>query len=153
MNKCSISEEETTKAMNALYQHPVSEGQNSVQGQYDGVATGKVSAGVRHPDQSHERSLAMPSTGRKKHGPKDTWNAFGNTILTPPPSTLKRDQQTSVKSRNLTDAKSRNLTDANKVTFPDTSKSTDFVTEKNQRKQKEQHKVLESHSGEGIILS
>lgn len=145
MNKCSISEEETTKAMNALYQHPVSEGQNSVQGQYDGVATGKVSAGVRHPDQSHERSLAMPSTGRKKHGPKDTLNAFGNTILTPPPSTMKRDQQTSVKSRNLTDA--------NKVTFPDTSKSTDFVTEKNQRKQKGQHKVLESHSGEGIILS
>lgn len=145
MNKCSISEEETTKALNALYQLPVPEGHNSVQGQYNGVASGKASADVRHPDQSHEHSLVMPNIGRKKHGSKDTSNAIDNTIPTPPPNSMKRNQQSSVKIRSSTDA--------NKVAFPDTSKSTDLVNEKKWSKQKEQHKVLESYSGEGITLS
>ncbi|WCJ23523.1 Cysteine-tryptophan domain-containing zinc finger protein 7 [Euphorbia peplus] len=70
MNRCDISEEETTKALNALYHVPLATGQNNLQ-----IDTSKTTSGVQvqHVDHSLQslNSLAVPTPAKKKHGLKE----------------------------------------------------------------------------------
>ncbi|XP_058076583.1 cysteine-tryptophan domain-containing zinc finger protein 7 isoform X2 [Magnolia sinica] len=154
MNKCTISEEETTKALNALYQVPITENQNNPHSRYDG-ASGMTVADVRHPDQSHEfGSQAMPGGGKKKHGSKDASSALSHSTLTHVPNAIKKTEQASVRSRSLDDVNHYPLesNSGNKAAFQHVNKSNTFAIEKHQHKHKEKHKLSERYSDGGDCI-
>ncbi|KAA8529333.1 hypothetical protein F0562_033868 [Nyssa sinensis] len=72
MNRCSISEEETTKALIAHYQVSAPESQNNLHVHPGGVVSGVTSSDARLFYQNHENvgSHAIPSGGKKKQGLK-----------------------------------------------------------------------------------
>ncbi|CBI32242.3 unnamed protein product, partial [Vitis vinifera] len=113
MNRCSISEEETTKALIALYQAPAPESQHNLQSRADS----EISNATNHD------------------GPTQ----FSNS--------LRKNLQTSVKSRSLNDVNQSPL--ANELDFQHLSKSSDLALEKQRLKQKEKHKPLECYSDGG----
>jgi len=69
MNSCDISEDETTKALYALYQMPMSEGQNNMQTHASQTAFGVNSADALKfgLNQKNSSSDVLPDRGRKKH--------------------------------------------------------------------------------------
>ncbi|KAA8548500.1 hypothetical protein F0562_000233 [Nyssa sinensis] len=73
LNCCDISKEETTKALNTLYQVPLPESQNDLQKHAHRTALGVTSADVRHFDHTHQNlsSHAMPNRGKKKNVSKE----------------------------------------------------------------------------------
>ncbi|XP_034685577.1 uncharacterized protein LOC117914375 isoform X2 [Vitis riparia] len=77
LNHCDISEEETTKALNALYQLSIPESQTSMHNHVNGIASGVTLDDVRHPGQNHQNpsSHDMPNEGKKKYGCKKMSNA------------------------------------------------------------------------------
>ena len=151
MNRCSVSEEETTKALIALYQVPAPESQQNLQGRPDSAVSGVTLAGIRHPDQNHHilGSNTMLSGGKRKHGSKEISNATNHDGPTQFSNSLKRNLQTSVKSRSLNDVNQSPL--VNELDFQHLSKSTDLALEKQRLKQKEKHK-LECYSDGGIVF-
>ncbi|XP_077240735.1 cysteine-tryptophan domain-containing zinc finger protein 7-like [Tasmannia lanceolata] len=152
MNKCTISEEETTKALNALYQVPVPDSQNNLHSQHDGPASGIALTDLQHFDQSNELSLhSMPSGGKKKHGSKDASNALSHATPIHLPNSTKKSQLGPVKGRSLNDSNHYPLESnpANKIAFQHTSQSNDFGVEKHIHKQKEKHKLLDRYSDGG----
>ncbi|WOG87318.1 hypothetical protein DCAR_0206541 [Daucus carota subsp. sativus] len=98
MNRCSISEEETTKAVLALQQTfpsaPVHGGQNS-QNRYSGV----VSSGVA--DAWHVDQCIQDVGGRKNHGIKDVYNAFSHNGSSPYSDSKKKIFQAPVETQSL----------------------------------------------------
>ncbi|CAA6654243.1 unnamed protein product [Spirodela intermedia] len=92
MNKCSFSEEETTRALHALYQAPLPETHTA-----NGLSTlsGALSCDTQHGDQNH--GLLNPSSHGKK---KLTLKAGSHTPghLTQPSSSVKKSRQISIKS-------------------------------------------------------
>lgn len=98
MNRCSISEEETTKAVLALQQTfpsaPVHGGQNS-QNRYSGV----VSSGVA--DAWHVDQCIQDAGGRKNHGIKDVYNAFSHNGSSPYSDSKKKIFQAPVETQSL----------------------------------------------------
>lgn len=103
MNHCDISEEETTKALNALYQLPVSETQNILQNHVTGSAL-EVSLGdEQHLDQNHQNfsSHAISDRGKKRHGVREKANAGTIGGLAQISTSAKNKLQESVKSRSL----------------------------------------------------
>ena len=68
MNRCSFSEEETTNALNALYQVPISGIQNNQQSYPVGTATGGTLVEAQHLNQNCQdlSFCAVPSGGKKK---------------------------------------------------------------------------------------
>ncbi|KAL4309994.1 hypothetical protein GQ457_01G053600 [Hibiscus cannabinus] len=97
MNHCSIDEEETSKAVFALYQVPPVENQSNP----GNVMSRLPSADALKPYQNQQTfgSRAMPPAGRKKHGLKEISNAMDNNEPTP----MKNYLQSSVRSRSLSD--------------------------------------------------
>ncbi|GMJ01084.1 hypothetical protein HRI_003777600 [Hibiscus trionum] len=97
MNHCSIEEEETTKAVFALYQVPSIENQSSP----GNVMSRLPSDDALKPEQNQQsfESHAMPPAGRKKHGLKEISNAMDKDGPTP----MKNNLQSSVRSRSLSD--------------------------------------------------
>lgn len=73
MNSCDISEDETTKALYALYQMPMSEGQNNLQTHASETAFGESSAESSADalkfglNQKNSSSDVLPDRGMKKH--------------------------------------------------------------------------------------
>ncbi|KAK9292421.1 hypothetical protein L1049_020391 [Liquidambar formosana] len=74
MNNCSFSEEETTNALNALYQVPIPEIQNNQKSYPDGAASGVPLADIRNLNQNHiDHSFNVaPGDGKKKRGSNST---------------------------------------------------------------------------------
>ncbi|XWS08617.1 hypothetical protein CRYUN_Cryun40dG0017200 [Craigia yunnanensis] len=72
MNRCDISEEETTKALNALYQVPIAENQNNPQNHANGTTSLVSSAHFQHLDQNNSSFYSQVSSirGKKKLGLK-----------------------------------------------------------------------------------
>lgn len=119
MNRCDISEEDTTKALQALYQ-PVPESQVNLQNHADRAASGVTSADLGQIDQNHRNfnTDAMPNRGKKKHKPKPTGSSSGLMQT----SKLTKDfREEAVKSRSLNDMNQplpeTNLKDANALNF------------------------------------
>ncbi|KAJ9693081.1 hypothetical protein PVL29_011993 [Vitis rotundifolia] len=132
MNRCSISGEETTKSQHNLQSRP------------DIVVSGVTLAGVGHPDQNHQisGSNTMLSSGKRKHESKEISNANNHDGPAQFSSSLKKNLQTSVKSRSLNDVNQSPL--ANELDFQHLSKSSDLALEEQRLKQKEKHKALRS---------
>ncbi|KAF5452365.1 hypothetical protein F2P56_027371 [Juglans regia] len=102
MNRCDISEEETTKALNALYHLPVSEIQNNLPNHVTGTALGPSFGDVQHLE-SHQNlsSHAISNQVKKKHGFKERANAVtigGHYRIS---NSAKNKVQDTVKSRSL----------------------------------------------------
>jgi hypothetical protein len=69
MNSCDFSEDETTKALHALYQMPISEGQNNLQTHASETAFGLSSADALQFGLNHKKSSSdvLLNQGKKKH--------------------------------------------------------------------------------------
>ncbi|XP_039058315.1 cysteine-tryptophan domain-containing zinc finger protein 7-like [Hibiscus syriacus] len=98
MNRCDISEDDTTKALNALYQIPIAENQNNPQNH----ASGTMSAHLQHLDQKNSSFISHVSSiqGKKKHDPKEVRKA-GNSGLSLMSNSKKNQKQESMKIRSL----------------------------------------------------
>lgn len=102
MNRCDISEETTTKALYALYQMPVPEGQHNVQSNATGTEIGVGSAGALQCGPSHQNSSSdvLSDRGKKKLGFKEKKTKFelknaqeSGKVLLFSDSTLKNAQE------------------------------------------------------------
>ncbi|XP_068662583.1 cysteine-tryptophan domain-containing zinc finger protein 7-like [Aristolochia californica] len=144
MNKCSFSEEETTRALHASYQNPVMQA---------GPSSGVPPTVLPSNDQTHQLSAqALLVGGKKKHGgSKDTPNPANSTSLTLVSYSTKKSHQVSVKSRSINDVNQSSLDSnpANKSSFTLTTKTNDLTVEKPGHKQKEKHRQLERYSDGG----
>ncbi|KAK8501820.1 hypothetical protein V6N12_072954 [Hibiscus sabdariffa] len=139
MNHCSVDEEETTKAVFALYQVPAVASQNNP----DSTMSRLQSADTLQPEQNQRcfGSNAMPPSERKKHGSKEISNAVDKDG----PITM-RNMQASVLSGSLTDiTKSPVVSD---LGLHDPRKC-DLPAKKHKSKKKEKNKVSEHGSGGG----
>lgn len=144
MNRCSFSEEETTKAVHALNQTlaPVSvhEGQSS-QSRYFGVA----SSGV--VDALHVDHSIQDIGGKKKHGFRDVLNASSQNG-SPYSSSKKKISQASLKNQSFNVGNcSPSL---HEVDFQLSGQSSGLVGQKQRHKRKEKSKPL-ANPGEGSI--
>ncbi|ERN16955.1 uncharacterized protein LOC18445287 isoform X1 [Amborella trichopoda] len=148
LNKCSVSEEETSKALRAMYQVP--EDQSNLHNQHDRVGSGVTLADTKPIGQGLEptslKSGAMPGGGKKGIMPKDAANAPGLGVLNYIPNSVRKNQQTS-KSKVLNDATQfpSEPSQLNKVSV----KGTELIGEKPKHKLKEKHKLLERSSDGG----
>lgn len=102
MNRCDISEEETTKALIALYHLPVSVIQNNLPNHVTGTALGASFGDVQHLE-SHQNlsSHAVSNQVKKKHGFKETANAVTIGGQYKISNSAKNKVQETVKSRSL----------------------------------------------------
>ncbi|KAG9443736.1 hypothetical protein H6P81_015076 [Aristolochia fimbriata] len=141
MNKCSFSEEETTKALQSSYQVPI-----MPDGPLFGVPPTEVCPNV----QTHPLSRqAIVVGGKKKHGgSKDTSNPTNSTSLNQVSNSTKKNHQVSVKSRSINDVNQSSLDShpGNKSSFSHTVKPNDLTVEKPGHKHKEKHRQLERYS-------
>ncbi|XP_022721726.1 uncharacterized protein LOC111279098 isoform X2 [Durio zibethinus] len=104
MNRCDISEEETTKALNALYQVPVAENQNDPRNHANETTSVVTSAHLRHLDQNNSSVYSHVSSirGKKKHGLKEVPKA-GSRGLSQMSNSKNNLLQESFESRSLKD--------------------------------------------------
>lgn len=83
MNRCSVSEEETTNALNALYQVPIPipEVQTIQLAYTHGAAPGPTLVDGRHLGQNHQYHNFddVSGGGKKNHGTKPVSNAVGHS--------------------------------------------------------------------------
>ncbi|XP_072980079.1 cysteine-tryptophan domain-containing zinc finger protein 7-like isoform X1 [Typha angustifolia] len=135
MNSCSISEEETTKALNALYMAPAPE-------------VGMVSDGLHDRRLEHNFQCTTIS-GKRKSGPKDATVLPNHLNPIQVPNSLKKSQQDSMKSRNSDDVNQHVFAtnSLNKAALGNERKSMDFTVEKQKSRRKDKHK----NPGEDLI--
>ncbi|XP_043719711.1 cysteine-tryptophan domain-containing zinc finger protein 7-like isoform X2 [Telopea speciosissima] len=157
MNRCDVSEEETTRALYAAYQVPITEGQNNIHSLPVAAASVVALDEARRLDDSHlDVSLrAVPGNAKKKPGSKEASSAANHMGSIHFSSSTKKNQQTSVKSRSLNDVNQVPLDSnpVNKPVFQQLSKSGDLAVDKVMHKQKEKHKLLEHSLDGGVAKS
>lgn len=116
MNHCDISEEETTRALNALYQLPVPESQSNLQNHVTGTTLGVPLGDKQHLDENNQNlsSHAISNRGKKKSSFKEKANA--GTIGGPfqDSNSTKNKLHESEKSRSLNDT-NQYLAEANPI--------------------------------------
>ncbi|KAI9182280.1 hypothetical protein LWI28_023832 [Acer negundo] len=153
MNRCSVGEEETTKAFMALYHVPVLESQNNLHVNPPGVISRVNLADVRHPDQNNENygSRFLPHGGKKKHGLKEVSSATNKDGPAQLSNSMKKNIQASVRSGSLNDVSQSPV--ISEQDFRQLSKSSDLPEEKHKYKHKEKHKVLDHNSDGGETKS
>ncbi|XP_044492146.1 cysteine-tryptophan domain-containing zinc finger protein 7-like isoform X2 [Mangifera indica] len=144
MNRCSFTEEETTKALFAQYQVPAPESHNNLHINF---------ADVRHPDPNYQNfgSHTSPHGGKKKHGLKEIAGITIKDCHNQSSNSMKKNIRASVRSGILND-----MGQPSAVGEPDgqqVSKSSDLPREKHKHKQKEKHKVLDPSSDGGYTKS
>ncbi|KAJ7972919.1 CW-type zinc-finger protein [Quillaja saponaria] len=143
MNRCSVSEDETTKALIALYQAPAPESQINLQSITGSVITEGSLSTVQHPDQYLQNySLHPMASGKKKLGKEASNSTYKDGSMQLSHSS-KKNLQLSLKSRSLYDVNGSPL-----LSDPDVQqlkKSSDLAREKHKSKQK----VLDIHSDRG----
>ncbi|KAI8002833.1 MORC family CW-type zinc finger protein 3 [Camellia lanceoleosa] len=143
MNRCDISEEETTKALYALYQLPLPESQNNLEKHVDRTAAGASSADALLLNQNHLNvsSHGLLNPQKKKQGSKGTPCAASNGVPIQISGSTKNIQEEMVKCRSLNDMKQpiseSNL--MNNCSVEHLSKSRIIPMERNTHKQKEKH--------------
>ncbi|XP_028804115.1 uncharacterized protein LOC114759174 isoform X2 [Neltuma alba] len=102
MNRCSVSEDETTKALITLYQGPPPEGQSNLQNTFGSVVGGTLSNSQHSNQHWLSHSLHALPDGKKKFA-KEMSNAATKDGSFPLSSSVKKGLQSSVKSRSLND--------------------------------------------------
>ena len=147
MNRCSISEEETTKAVVTLLQFPAPDSHNNQHAYPGGVLPGLSLADASRVDQNRQNLGCHdePSVGEKKNELKvvAAVNQDGPAQF---PNPMKKNIP----------AKSRSLNGANQSPTPNEIESRhlskSLVVEKHRNKQKEKNKLREHHSDGGISV-
>ncbi|XVE77660.1 hypothetical protein DITRI_Ditri13aG0080300 [Diplodiscus trichospermus] len=139
MNRCSVDEEETTKAVFAMYQVPAAESQTNLHSNPGSIMSRLPSADALQPEQNG--SHFMPPAARKKHGLKEISNAMDKDWPTP----VKKNLQSSVRSGSLNDVTPSSLASEPGLHHPS---KCDLPIEKLKNKQKEKHRGSE-HSSDG----
>ncbi|XP_009794355.1 cysteine-tryptophan domain-containing zinc finger protein 7 [Nicotiana sylvestris] len=154
MNRCGISEEETTKALRALYQVPMSgataaasDKQHSQLEYPGGALSGLTSIDTLHASQDHQKVglQAVDTGGKKIYGSKGVSSATKEGSLSS--NCVKRSHQGTPNSRS-SNGTTNSPDDENGhelVGLPSSS-----IIEKQRHKQKEKKKSLENHSDGGI---
>ncbi|KAK1412523.1 hypothetical protein QVD17_33852 [Tagetes erecta] len=142
MNRCSISEEETTKATTALFLGPSVQGSQHVHP--DGAHFAAMSL-----DETHQHlSSQIPSSGvKKKLASKDLPDEAKRDGPSMSSNSSKKKLHTSNKTRSLNGVNQSPL--VNDVAFQDSGRSRDVVVEKDRLKQKESNKLCENFADEG----
>ncbi|XP_028762310.1 uncharacterized protein LOC114720781 isoform X2 [Neltuma alba] len=130
MNRCSVSEDETTKALIALFQGPPLEGQ-SISGS---VFMGGPSSAVQYPNQNQLNHGSNGMPGGKKRTVKEISNSASKDGSSQLPYSIKKNSQSSMKSRSISD-----MNKSPAISEPD------IRGEKHKNKQKKQ----ESYSDRG----
>lgn len=153
MNRCSVTEEETTektKALIAQYQVPVPGNQNNHPSNPGGFMEGVAQANFRHPDQNPQNFglHAMPSGGKKKNGLKELSEASDKDGAVQLPNSMKKNIQSSLKSKSLNDV--NQSPPLNEPNFQQLSNSGGMAVEKRKHKYKEKQKKLGSSYDGGI---
>ncbi|ONK62974.1 uncharacterized protein A4U43_C07F10090 [Asparagus officinalis] len=148
LNKCGISEEETTKAFHALYLVPAPETGANLNGHHD-VAALNATSSTHHFDRRFDHDIqSMSAIGKKKSGLTSASNV-------PKSSVSKKSHQASVKSRSLTDVTEFPLetNSSGKAGLGLTNKSVDFTAENHKHRQKDKHEisVRQSDGGDFIV--
>ncbi|KAM5563961.1 cysteine-tryptophan domain-containing zinc finger protein 3-like [Rosa sericea] len=154
MNRCSVTEEETTdktKALIAQYQVPALGSQNNLPNNPGGFMEGVAQADFRHPDQNPQNFglHAMPGSGKKKNGLKELSKASDKDGSILQPNSMKKNIQASLKSKSLNDV--NQSSPLNEPNFQQLSNSSDLAMEKRKHKYKEKQKVLGSSYDGGHI--
>lgn len=144
MNRCSISEEETTNAVLSLNlitdPAPAALESRNNQDMYLGVAL----SGVFQVDQSH------PDLGVKQiHGPKDVCNAPNLDDSTAFPNSKKKNRVTTSESTSLNGEK--RSTSLNEAEFLHLSQSSDLVGEKYRVTKKDKNKLRANNTGKSNV--
>ncbi|PSR94773.1 MORC family CW-type zinc finger protein [Actinidia chinensis var. chinensis] len=149
MNRCSISEEETTKAVVTLHQFPAPGNHNNQNAHPCGVLPGLSLADASRLDQNHQNLGCHdePGVGKKKNEIKEVVAAVNQDGPAQFPNSMKKNIP----------AKSRSLNGANQSPTPNEIESRhlskSLVVEKHRNKQKEKNKLREHHSDGGQIRS
>ncbi|OIV91295.1 hypothetical protein TanjilG_01826 [Lupinus angustifolius] len=114
MNRCSFSEDETTKAVIALCQGPPPEGQSNLRNFSTSVIVGGTVPSAQHPDQHQlNHSLHAVTCGKKKNV-KEMYNSAYKGGSSQFYSSIKKNLNSSTESRSLNDVKiSHVMIDAN----------------------------------------
>ncbi|KAJ1427281.1 Zinc finger, CW-type [Sesbania bispinosa] len=141
MNRCNISEEETTKALYALYQMPISEGQINTQSHPIGPETGLSSADALQFGLNHKKSSSdvMSDRGKKKHGIKEKTKLGISSNMHQLSNTAKINARESGKNRSSVDV-NQQPTDSNhmkKSNSKHLNRLNNSIEEKNIPKEKE----------------
>ncbi|KAG1371227.1 hypothetical protein COCNU_16G003210 [Cocos nucifera] len=153
MNSCKFSEEETTKALNALYLIPVPESGASLGGHHGVAASSITSNNALHLNQKLEHNVqSVPAIGKKKTGPKDASCVLNRSTQVSNP--VKGKQLASNKNRSLNDVNQyvSETNSSDKAGLSHVSKSNDFTAEKQKQKQKGKHKNLGCYSNGGDFI-
>ncbi|RDY05828.1 hypothetical protein CR513_10283, partial [Mucuna pruriens] len=133
MNRCSFSEDETTKALIALYQGPPLDGQSNLQNVSSSVMVRGTMATYQHPDQHQLNNDLHAAPGGKKFA-KEISNSINKESFSQSSYSIKKNIQSEVKSRSLND-----------VNKSPVVSEVDVAAEKHKNKQK----VLEHNSDRG----
>ncbi|GKV04956.1 hypothetical protein SLEP1_g17033 [Rubroshorea leprosula] len=148
MNRCGVSEEETTRAVIALYQVPATENQTNLNSNIGNNISRTQAADIQHPYQSHGSNglHATSSGGRKKHGLKEISNVTEKDGLAQLSHSMKKTVQASDRTGSVNDVSQSPI--VGEPGFQNLSESCDLLAEKHRNKRKEKHKVP-GHSSDG----
>ncbi|CAA7398444.1 unnamed protein product [Spirodela intermedia] len=150
MNKCIISEEETTRALHALYQVPLPENRSNMNGPTDAAFLGKAFTDDRHQYQNHDSVLlSSPTHGKKKYTGKDTSHPIDPIQL---PNSVKKKKQVFVKDRSYDGTHEVEPKRSRRSSVQHISKPADFYSGSDDGRQTETCKTLKTYSVEGEIL-
>lgn len=140
MNKCSISQEETTKAIMSHFPGPAP----TIQGFQPHHPGGPMSLDPLHSDQRHQ--LFGPQVvSKKKHVTKDLPNEPKQERPSLSSNSAKKNLQTSNKTRSLNGANQS----PSHLEFQDSGHSSSLIAEKHRLKHKEKKKLRENSVDEG----
>lgn len=103
MNRCSFSEDETTKALFPLYQAHSLDAQSNPQNISGSVMVGGTGSTFQHPGQRHLNNDLHAVPGGKKKIAKEISNSSNKDGVSHPSYSIKKSMQSSVKSRSLND--------------------------------------------------
>nr|XP_043635603.1 cysteine-tryptophan domain-containing zinc finger protein 5-like [Erigeron canadensis]XP_043635604.1 cysteine-tryptophan domain-containing zinc finger protein 5-like [Erigeron canadensis] len=150
MNRCGISEEETTKATTSRFPGPAVQGPQPVHP--SGPRLGVIPLDALGPDGTHQNfgSEYLSSGVKKKHGLKDFPIEAKQDRPSLSSNSSKKKLNTSCKTRSLNAASHSPL--VNETEFLDSGHSHDVITEEDRLKQTEINKLRESFAVEGDII-
>ncbi|KVI12516.1 Zinc finger, CW-type [Cynara cardunculus var. scolymus] len=144
MNRCSISQEETTKAITSRFLGPAPMIQGSQPVHPGGPQSGAMSIDALHLDQRHQ-PFGPPMGVKKKHGTKDPPNESKPDRPSLSSNSTKKNLHASNKTRSLNGANPSSF----ELEFQDSGHSSNLIAEKQKFKHKEKKKLRENVVDEG----
>ncbi|CAI9765879.1 unnamed protein product [Fraxinus pennsylvanica] len=141
LNRCDISEDETTKALYALYKVPFPDNQSNLQTHADKITNGVASGGGHRFSQNHQNfdSDQIADEGKKKRKFKETPNTDGISDPIPSSNLNQNFQLQPVRNKSLKEVKvAPNLVNKSNMKYRNKSSA---VMAKSLYKRKNEHLV------------